>query len=164
MGERDVNNAMPWDKIDPTQYGLWMNNTNFTQAILNSKNRIAKNSQFQLVEDNAKWIDSRSEDYDYSLNIDKFRLAQHQIEEKAKKYKPLQNYKTNLTFSSLPYEKEIMKTDVALKEKRDRWHEVLAKDIYVEEAINILDDLQSKPIVKKSLESKAKSNNKLAKS
>jgi len=164
MGERDVHNAMPWDKIDPAQYGVWMDNNNFSQAILNSKNRIAKNSQFQLVEDNAKWIDSRSEDYDYSLNIDKFRAAQNQIEEKAKKYKPLQNYKTNLTFSSLPYEKEIMKTDVALKEKRDRWHEVLAKDIYVEEAINILDDLQSKPIVKKTLESKVKSNNKLVKS
>jgi carboxyl-terminal processing protease len=32
---------------------------------------------------------------------------------------------------------------IVLKEKRDRWHG-LAKDIYVEEALNVLDDLQTK--------------------
>ncbi|MEY4084808.1 MAG: hypothetical protein RL074_595 [Bacteroidota bacterium] len=163
MGERDVHNAMPWDKIDPAQYGVWTNNKNFNQAIANSKNRIAQNAQFQLVEDNAKWIDSRSEDYVYSLNIDKFKLAQKQIEEKAKKYKPLQNYKNNLKFSSLPYESEVMAKDSALKEKRDRWHESLSKDIYVEEALNVLDDLQSKAVAKKPMDAKLKSN-KLVKS
>ena len=163
MGERDVHNAMPWDKIDPAQYGVWTNNKKFNQAIANSKNRIAQNAQFQLVEDNAKWIDSRSEDYVYSLNIDKFKLAQKQIEEKAKKYKPLQNYKNNLKFSSLPYEAEVMSKDSALKEKRDRWHESLSKDIYVEEALNVLDDLQSKAVVKKPMDAKLKSN-KLVKS
>ena len=163
MGERDVHNAMPWDKIDPAQYGVWTNNKNFNQAIANSKNRIAQNAQFQLVEDNAKWIDSRSEDYVYSLNIDKFKLAQKQIEEKAKKYKPLQNYKNNLKFSSLPYESEVMAKDSALKEKRDRWHESLSKDIYVEEALNVLDDLQSKAVAKKPMDTKLKSN-KLVKS
>ena len=35
-----------------------------------------------------------------------------------------------------------MKKDLSLKEKRERWHESLAKDIYVEEAVNILNDLQ----------------------
>ena len=42
-----------------------------------------------------------------------------------------------------------MKNDTSLKEKRDAWHESLSKDIYVEEAIHILDDLQNKNIVKK---------------
>jgi carboxyl-terminal processing protease len=32
---------------------------------------------------------------------------------------------------------------------RDRWHEGLAKDIYVEEALNVLDDLQTKVILKR---------------
>jgi carboxyl-terminal processing protease len=27
-----------------------------------------------------------------------------------------------------------------LKRKKERWHESLAKDIYVEEALNVLDD------------------------
>jgi len=163
MGERDMKNAMPWDKIDPASYSTWLNNKNFNQVIMNSKNRIAKNAQFQLVEDNAKWIDSRSEDYVYSLNIDKFKLAQKQIEERAKMYKPLKNYSNKLKFNSLPYEIEIMAKDNSLKEKRQRWHESLSKDIYVEEALNVLDDLQGKPIVKKPMNAKLK-DSKLVKS
>ncbi|BDB56582.1 carboxy terminal-processing peptidase [Flavobacterium ammonificans] len=163
MGERDMKNAMPWDKIDPASYSTWVNNKNFNQVIMNSKNRIAKNAQFQLVEDNAKWIDSRSEDYVYSLNIDKFKLAQKQIEERAKMYKPLKNYSNKLKFNSLPYEIEIMAKDNSLKEKRQRWHESLSKDIYVEEALNVLDDLQGKPIVKKPMNAKLK-DGKLVKS
>jgi carboxyl-terminal processing protease len=43
----------------------------------------------------------------YSLNIDKFKVAQAEIEEKAKKYKPLVNYKSTLSFF-LPNEMEAM--------------------------------------------------------
>lgn len=163
MGERDVDNAMPWDKIDPAEYTVWNKNANFNQAIVNSKKRILQSSQFQLIEENAKWIDSRSEDNTYSLNIDKFKTAQNEIEEKAKKYKPLSDYKNALKFISLPYEVDEANKDIALKEKRDRWHEALSKDIYVEEALNVLDDLQLKPILKKSIPAKLKKE-KLAKS
>jgi carboxyl-terminal processing protease len=38
--------------------------------------------------------------------------------------------------------------DPTLKEKRETWHESLSKDIYVEEALNVLDDLQPKNLVK----------------
>jgi carboxyl-terminal processing protease len=144
MGERDVENAMPWDKIDPADYNVWNNNGNFSKAILHSKERIAANPQFKLIEENAKWIDTRSEENEYSLNIDKFRIAQNAIEDKAKKFKPIFDYKNDLKFTSLPYEMEQMNKDNILKEKRNRWHESLAKDIYVEEALNVLDDLQTK--------------------
>ena len=163
MGERDVDNAMPWDKIDPAAYSVWEKNANFNQAIVNSKKRIAQSSQFQLIEENAKWIDSRSTDNTYSLNLEKFKIAQNAIEEKAKKYKPLSDYKNTLKFASLPYEVDEVNKDAVLKEKRNRWHEALAKDIYVEEALNVLDDLQSKSVVKKGIPAKLKKD-KLAKS
>jgi carboxyl-terminal processing protease len=51
----------------------------------------------------------------------------------------------------LPNELEVMAKDTTLKEKRERWHESLSKDIYVEEALNVLDDLQMKPIVKSKM-------------
>ena len=165
MGERDIDNAMPWDKIDAADYTVWDKNANFNQAILNSKKRIAESTQFQLIEDNAKWIDSRSEDNIYSLNMDKFKVAQNAIEEKAKKYKPLVDYKNTLKFSSLPYEVEEMNKDVVLKEKRVRWHEALSKDIYVEEALNVLDDLQQpKGLTKKNVITADSKKGKLVKS
>ena len=155
MGERDIDNAMPWDKIEPAQFKFWEKQNNFDAAIDKSKNRIASNEKFKLIEENAKWIDQRNKENVYSLNIDQFKAEQKAIEEKAKKYKSITDYKNALQFKSLPSEEETMKTDVSLKEKRERWHESLSKDIYVEEAINVLDDLQPKEIVK-SVENKLK--------
>jgi len=148
MGERDLENAMPWDKIDAAPYTPWKMTQHFEKAIANSKARIAANPQFKLIEENAKWIDSKSNDNTYSLNIDTFKSEQNKVEETAKKYKPIYDYKSQLKFSSLPHELEEYQKDPTLKEKRERWHESLSKDIYVEEALNVLDDLQPKNLVK----------------
>ena len=148
MGERDIDNAMPWDKIEPAQFKFWDRQNNFDAAIDNSKKRIADNPKFKLIDENAQWIDQRNKENVYSLNIDQFKAEQKAIEEKSKKYKSIADYKNTLEFASLSYETEQMKTDNSLKEKRDRWHESLSKDIYVEEALNVLDDLQPKAIGK----------------
>jgi carboxyl-terminal processing protease len=154
MGERDEEHALKWDKIDAAPYAVWNVNSKFESAIANSKQRIEESSQFQLIEENAKWIDSRNAENTYSLNIDKFIISQKQIEETAKKFKPIVDYKNNLKFSSLPYELEKFSKDPVLKEKRDNWHESLSKDVYVEEALNVLNDLQTKSIVKSNISDK----------
>ena len=158
MGERDIDNAMPYDKIDPAQFNFWDKQSNFDAAIENSKKRIADNPKFKLIDENAKWIDERNKENVYSLNLDQFKAEQAAIEEKAKKYKSIADYQNSLKFSSLPYEIEAMKTDASLKEKRDRWHESLSKDIYVDEAINVLNDLQpqKQPVIKKNVVTKIK--------
>ena len=156
MGERDQENAMPWDKINPASYKVWNNTSKFDQAIINSKKRIENNVQFQLIEENAKWIDSRSTENTYSLHIDKFKAAENQVEETTKKFKPISDYQNNLKFTSLPNEIEEFTKDPVLKENRDRWHESLSKDIYIEEALNVLDDLQIKSLVKNTIPSDRK--------
>jgi len=165
MGERDIDNAMPYDKIDPAQFNFWEKQNNFDAAIENSKKRIAENPKFKLIDENAKWIDDRNKENVYSLNIDQFKAEQNAIEEKAKKYKSIADYQNSLQFNSLPYELEAEKADATLKEKRERWHESLSKDIYVEEALNVLDDLQPSktPVLKKGMVAKGKKD-KLVKS
>lgn len=154
MGERDIDNAMPWDKIDAAAYKVWDKQNNFDLAISKSRERMSNNAQLKLIDDNAKWLDERNKENVYSLNIDKFKTEQKALDEKNKKYKPILNYKNEFKFTSLPYEVEEMNKDTVLKEKRDRWHESLSKDIYVEEAIHILNDLQSEN--SKGLTTKAK--------
>ncbi len=155
MGERDVDNAMPWDKIDPAEYQLWNKQQNFDLAVTNSKKRIENNSQFKLIDENAKWRQAKNEENVYSLQIDTFKQEQKALEDTNKKYKSIADYSNVLKFKSLPFEEDQMKSDSTLKEKRDRWHESLSKDIYVEEAIHVLDDLQS-GAPKKALTSKIK--------
>ena len=144
MGERDIENAMPWDKIEPANYDVWTKQQNFDKAVQNSKARMAANDKFKLIEENAKWIKSRDQETTYSLNMATFKKEQSALEDLGKKYKSIGEYQNTLKFKSLPYEQDAMSKDLSLKEKRERWHESLSKDIYVEEAINILDDLQAK--------------------
>jgi len=143
MGEKDIDNAMPWDKIDPADYQVWNKQNNFDLAIAKSRERMSNNAQMKLIDENAKWLDERNKENVYSLNIDKFKAEQKALEDKSKKYKSIVDYKNLFEFKSLPYEVQAMQKDPVLKEKRDRWHESLSKDIYIEEAIHILNDLQS---------------------
>ncbi|MBL7885476.1 MAG: carboxy terminal-processing peptidase [Flavobacterium sp.] len=156
MGERDVENAMPWDKIDPANYQKWNKLDNFENAVANSKIRIENNPQFKLIDEYAKWSDSRRDINVYSLQLQKFREEQRKLDEANKKFKSLKDYTNQLPFATLDYEKELLKNNTTLKEKREDWFKTLSNDIYVEEAIKVLDDLQPNGGIKKGLSSKDK--------
>jgi len=151
IGERDLNSPMPWDKIEPASYNMSNQQNDFEQVIANSKKRLAQNPQFRLIDENAKWLSTRKDDNTYSLNLEKFKKQQEAIESEGKKYKAIKAYKNNLVFQSLPYEKALMEKDSVFKQKRERWHETLSKDVYVEEALNILGDLDYKSMAVKPL-------------
>lgn len=148
IGERDSDNAMPWDKINAAPYKPFKNN--FTSVIANSKKRIAESGEFKLMDESAKYLSERKDDNDYSLNIDKFKAEAAKIEAEGKKFKALGKYNSNLTFDALPQEKEQFKKDPALAEKKKDWYESLGKDAYVNEALNVLDDMQPKGGLKAS--------------
>ncbi|MCL6216858.1 carboxy terminal-processing peptidase [Zunongwangia pacifica] len=142
IGEKDQENPLPWDKIDPADYNIWDGYVGYEEAIENSKERMAKSEQIKLIEQNAKWIKEQSEDDTYSLNFDRYAADAEKNKEVAKQYDALKDYKTNLSFTSLPYEEKLFKADSTLQEKRERWHKDLSRDVYVEEAINVLSDIK----------------------
>ncbi len=149
MGERDNDNALPYDKIAAADYKAFKNN--FAPIVEKSKKRMAANAQFKLMDENAHWIFEKKDDNTFDLNIDKFKAELAKTEEITKKFKALNGYKNNLKFEALPYEQEIFKKDPALAEKKERWYESLSKDIYVEEALNVLDDMQPKGTTKSAV-------------
>ncbi|WP_158961670.1 carboxy terminal-processing peptidase [Myroides fluvii] len=140
MGERDMDNAMPWDKIDRANYTPY--NNDFTSVINKSKSRIAGHDQFKLIDENAQWINERKDEKSFTLNLKHYEKKQKEVDEKVKKFKAISKYNNHLNFSSLPSEIERVKTDTLLEQKRDRWHESLGSDVYVEEGVKILKDIQ----------------------
>ncbi len=142
IGEKDQDNPLPWDKIDAVDYELWGNYFDYDTTISKSKARMASNEQLKLIDANAKWIKKIRDREIYSLNYNEYKKGMEINEEEAKRFEKLSQYKTNLTFSSLPYELSLMEKDSILKEKRKRWHVSLAKDVYIEEALNVLNDLK----------------------
>jgi len=149
IGERDQENPLEWDKIDAVDYEFWGNYYDYDATISNSKARMENNEQLALIEKNAKWIKEQMDDNVFSLNYEKYKAELKEDEETAKQFDALSDYKTNLTFSSLPYEKALFAKDTILEEKRKRWHESLSQDVYMEEALNVLEDLKMTYEIKK---------------
>ena len=87
----------------------------------------------------------------FQLNYDQYKQRLQENEDYAKRFDRIAEYQNNLEFKSLPYELKLMAKDSTLKEKRERWHKSLSQDIYVEEALNVLQDLQMTYKIKNNL-------------
>ena len=144
FGERDLTGALIWDKVPQAKYTKTNSYENFSDVINKSKNRIALDEQFKLINEYAKWLKENQEDTSYSLNFKDFSKESALLEVASKKYTNAFKNETKLNFASPKYEFPLMEKDSVLADKRTAWHKNLAKDIYVAEALNVLKDLKLK--------------------
>ena len=142
IGEKDQDNPLPWDKIEEAPHQKWSGYIDYDLTIQKSKERMADNPQLQLIDDNAKWIKEQQEEKVYPLNLEDYQKSVERDEEVMKRFRKISEYKTDLSFSSLAYEQDLMAKDTTLKAKRERWHANLSKDVYIEEALHVLEDLK----------------------
>ncbi len=142
LGERSQQNPLEWDEITPADYEPWDGYIDYETTIANSMRRMAENPQIKLIEENAQWIKSGQDETVISLKYGVYKAENAKDKEKSNYFKKLSMYDSKLDFSSLKYEIELFTQDSVLREKRDRWHKDLAKDVYVEEAVNVLQDLK----------------------
>ncbi|MDO5979816.1 carboxy terminal-processing peptidase [Flavivirga spongiicola] len=150
VGEKDKENPLPWDEIDAAEYTPWEYYFDYNETVKRSKERMVNNEQLKLIEENAKWVKTKIDDRIFSLNYKTYRAQLDLNEEEAKKFDAIAEYQTNLTFQSHSYEKSLFKDDTTdLKEKRVRWHKSLSQDVYIEEALNVLEDLKMSYPIKK---------------
>ncbi|MGB7841903.1 MAG: carboxy terminal-processing peptidase [Salinimicrobium sp.] len=148
IGEKDQENPLPWDQIDPANYKIWDGYIDFDEALARSKKRMAANDQIKLIQENAEWIRDQRNDSTFPLSYEEYSREMEQNEKEAEKFDKISEYKSNLTYESMPYEKDLFTVDTVLAEKRQRWHENLTSDLYMEEAVNVLEDMKMNNIKK----------------
>ena len=144
IGEKDLENPLSWDKIDPARYDNSVKVFNYAQAISNSKERIGKNEYFTIIDQHAKLIKSKQDDKTISLDYNSYKEDQEEFKLQSDKLKVIEEFISPYLFewndnnlnANSSYNDD-------MKEKRDRWIESLQKDIYVDEAMNLLKDLSS---------------------
>jgi carboxyl-terminal processing protease len=142
LGEKGQDNALEWDTIEAAEYDVWDGYIDYEETVANSNKRIASSPQFKLIEENAKWLKTLQDEMSVSLNYDLYKLRDKESRAKTDYFNKLSDYDSKLTFESLQYEKNLFTQDSVLREKRARWHINLAKDVYIEEAVNVLRDLK----------------------
>ena len=144
IGEKDLDNPLSWDKIDPARYDNSVKVFNYAQAISNSKERIGQNEYFSIIDQHAKLIKSKQDDKTISLDYNSYKEDQEEFKLQSDKLKVIEEFNSPYLFewndnnlnANSSYNDD-------MKEKRDRWIKSLQKDIYVDEAMNLLKDLSS---------------------
>ena len=142
IGERDYKNPLPWDQIDKANYKTWKGYKNIEKVIELSKERMKENQQMSLIDEQAKWIKKQRDENTYPLDFLGYRKKNESAEKQSKKFDAINDYTSSYDFESLPYELKMMEKDSVLADKRKKWHKALKSDVYVEESIHVLNDLQ----------------------
>jgi carboxyl-terminal processing protease len=142
VGERDQDNPLSWDRIQAATFTPWHKQIDYERILSSSRERLSANRYVDLLDEEARWISAQREDDTTYLDLKSYRKNKEELKKKSKEFEALDQYDTRLKFSSLPYEKSLFNQDSILREKRDRWHKELAKDVYLEEAIAVLKDLK----------------------
>ena len=142
VGERDEEFPLPYDEIPKADYSKFQGYANLAESIEKAQERIDANPNFKLLDDNAKWLSEQRDDNEIPLNFEAYAARLDRLEKETEKFESLSDYKNDLNFDILSYEKDLVKTDSALGDKRQAWIKNLKKDIYVSEAVNVLKDLR----------------------
>ena len=144
IGERDLENPLSWDQINSANYSPLNKQLYYDKSLENSKNRISKNEFFNIINEQAKWVKEQQEDNIVSLNYDSYKMDMDNNKKESEKFKKIQDFKSNYKFEWLK-DNRIMGDEIPdeIIERRNRWIDNLKKDLYVDEAVNILSDLSS---------------------
>ena len=144
IGEKDLENPLSWDKIDPARYNNLGKIFNYSKVISDSKERINNNEYFAVIDEHASWIKSQQDDKIVSLDYLTYKDDLESSKSQSNKLKRIEDFKSPYIFEwNNTNDKKDNSYNDDIKEKRDRWIESLKKDIYVNEALNLLRDLSS---------------------
>ena len=144
IGEKDLDNPLKWNNIDPARYDNSSKIFNYSQAVEKSKKRISENEYFSLIDQHAKLVKSNQDNKIISLDYNSYKEEQENLKSQSDKLKIIDEFISPYVFDWNESNQNIDSSyNDDIKEKRDRWIKVLEKDIYVNEAMNLLKDLSS---------------------
>lgn len=143
MGERDYEHSMPWDEIDPVSYSTWSApvSAQLEDLRINSARRVGQSETFRLIRENAERFRRRNEREQYPLELTAFRAERERLDEEADKYKDIRQPIDGLQIGYLQADMDHIQADSVRQQRYEQWHKALRKDVYVYEAIQILQDM-----------------------
>ena len=145
IGEKDQSNPLSWDKISPAKYAINKYNFRDTYVIEKSKARLAKNPMINLIHEQGEWIRLKQNDYNFHLNYISYINKRDNDKKYSERFDVLNEFESKLSFIWLEENMGIDKSNDILI-RRDRWLKGLKKDIFLDEAVNVLNDLKKDDI------------------
>ncbi|HEU4470035.1 MAG TPA: carboxy terminal-processing peptidase [Flavisolibacter sp.] len=141
LREKHNTNSLEYDEIGKANYSLWQPGFSF-QTIKNLANaRIANDSVFRLIKQETDLL-AKQNDKEYPLEINQFRKEQKVTREAVKRIEKLVKLDQAMQISFLKQDQErYVSADKDKTERYKQWLNNVSKDIYVDEAVKIINDM-----------------------
>ncbi|HNB62854.1 MAG TPA: carboxy terminal-processing peptidase, partial [Saprospiraceae bacterium] len=147
VGEKENKTAMDWSKINSAQYSQDVFVVrNMDEIKSRSHNRTENNPLFVAIDENAKRIKAQNDQKEFSLELNTYRSELQKRKDDNKKFNGLFKEISGLEVANLPVDMKLIERDSASMARNDNFLKNLRKDVYLDEAINVISDLQSNRI------------------
>lgn len=144
IGERENKSAMEWTKIAPARYSqnvFVINNIDDIKA--KSKKRVETNPLFKAIDENAHRIKEQSDKKIYTLELDSYKKDMNSRKEQTKKFNALFKEIPGLSVENIPEDAKLIQRDSASIARNQTFIKNIKKDVYIEEAMQVIKDLQT---------------------
>jgi carboxyl-terminal processing protease len=140
--EKDQPDALPWDEIPKADYSTWR----YAYDVNNIKNisdeRLKSNTAFTGIDNDAIWLDKQN-DKMYPLNLKAYQEEQKMIRATVKQIDSVSKLKVPMNIYSMPQDTIKYAEDKDKSDRYKQWVESRKTDIYLNETINVMDDMIS---------------------
>ncbi|MGZ8538090.1 MAG: carboxy terminal-processing peptidase, partial [Flavisolibacter sp.] len=141
LRERDNWNALKYDEINKANYSMWQPGFNFQSVKGLANSRLASDSVFRMIKQETDLL-AKQNDKEYPLEIGQFRKEQKQTREAVKRIEKLIKLDKSMQVSFLTQdESRYVSADKDKTERYKNWLNNISKDIYVNEAVKVINDM-----------------------
>ncbi len=141
VGERYDEYALAWDKIAKVPYEPV--NYFSVQALQKGvESRLQSNITYQLMQESAQWKEKLDKEESIPLSQTKFNEVMKSRKNQIEKFKALDKFNNGLKFTLNPDEVVREKSDEAFQKKTQNWTKNLQRDLYLQEAVNVISDIK----------------------
>ena len=140
--EKDNPDALPWDEINKASYSNWTSGYDLKTIQQMAAQRMENEVGFKLIKESTEWL-SKQNDKQYSLQLDKYKKEQKMIRATIRQIESLMKLNGELNVSALSSEVNRWSDDKNKQERFNTWLKGLRKDIYLDQAVKVLNDMIS---------------------
>ena len=141
-GERQQTNPLEWTEIEAAEYSQDVYQVPFIETLRErSNNRVAQNETFLKVIENAKRIKRQRDRDTYPLNLTDYRSMREATKKEAEQFADLFEEVVNFGVDNIDVDLEEIAVDETKERRNKEFKEGVGKDVYVNEALNILHDM-----------------------
>ena len=140
-GENENDYAMAWDQISSSKYETKPLDAH-NKAIKKSQVRVKKNETFNLIEENARRWELQRETNTFPLSLEAYKAQEVKEKKEGEKYEALNKIIINgFVVRNIPSDLALINGEESRVKRNEEWIKGIAKDPYVYEALQIIEDL-----------------------